>query len=191
MKQKTMPFYVMALLTALISACATLHPAKAPLKYGVDGVDGVACVGSVQSPPVGAVESSDPALLQKSLGASGEGKLCEGKVFMADKSITVYRVWNSEKRYTQYGSWWSFDLPRGPKLAYREENGICPSWSALDRMSSCTIKVGAKFVVGPGQSASCKQVTYEKSAVNQVYIPNDTRVGQVYVENCTDGVAWP
>jgi len=131
------------------------------------------------------------ALLKKSLGARTEGKLCTGKVFLAEKPVTVYRVWNSDKNYTIYGSWWSFDSPQGPKIQYRKDNGICPSWSTLDRLSSCTIKVGAKIVVGPGQSAKCAESTYAKSAVNQVFIPNDSRNDVLFVENCTAGVDWP
>ncbi|WP_020410534.1 hypothetical protein [Hahella ganghwensis] len=181
-------FSVIFLLALIISGCESLPTADKP---ETQGIDGIACVGYIQPPPSGAIEVMDPALLQKALGTSGEGKLCEGKVYVATQPMTVYRVWNSDKSYTQIGSWWSFDHPNGPKPKYREDNGICPSWSTLDRLSSCTLKVGAKFVVGPGQSAQCQHMTYAKSEVNQVFIPNDTRIDQVYVENCTEGTVWP
>ena len=159
--------------------------------HALVGVDGIVCAGQIEMPPVGLVEAEDTDLLTKSLGASGEGKLCAGRVFVAKQPVMVYRVWNSEKSYTVYGGWWSFNQPMGPKKRYREDNEICPSWSALDRMTSCTIKVGTKIVVGPGQSAQCEAFTYAKSAVNQVYVPNDSRNAVVLVENCTEGVVWP
>ena len=155
------------------------------------GIDRIACVGEIEAPPEGLIESNDKELLLKAMGASGEGKLCTGKVFLAEQPVTVYRVWNSSKSYTVYGGWWSFEQPSGPKQEYREDNGICPSWSTLDRMTSCTIKVGAEIVVGPGQSAKCEKFTYPKSAVNQVFIPNDSRNDVIFVENCTKGVFWP
>lgn len=155
------------------------------------GIDGIACAGKVETPPAGLIAADDTGLLQAALGRSGQGKLCEGKVFLAAQPVTVYRVWNSAKSHTVYGSWWSFALPKGPKQHYREAYGICPSWSALDRMTSCSIKVGAKIVVGPGQSAQCEQETYAKSAVNQVFIPNDPLHNVLHVENCTPGIDWP
>ena len=54
------------------------------------------------------------------------------------------------------------------------------------------MKVGARFVVGPGQSARCADgKEYAKSAVNQVFIPNDTREQRVYVEHCENLGDWP
>jgi len=58
-------------------------------------------------------------------------------------------------------------------------------------MTSCSIKIGTKIVVGPGQSANCEDFTYPKSAVNQVYIPNNSRNDLIFIENCTAGLPWP
>ncbi len=157
------------------------------------------CVGDVITPPAGLVAATDDALLAKAIGAPGKGALCKGKVFQAEKAVTVYRVWDSSKSYTLYGGWWSFDLPKGPREQYRVDNDICPEWSPLNIMSSCTIKVGTKIVVGPGQSAQCTQATVPPfpnnllpaSKVNQVYIPNDSRNNVLFVENCTPGTVWP
>jgi hypothetical protein len=155
-------------------------------------VDGVACVGAISPAPDGLKEVTDEALLQSALAASGKGQLCTGRVYEATKPVIVYRVWNQEKSYTQTGRWWSFDVPKGDVESYRKENAICPEWSALNVVSSCTIKVGTHVVFGPGQSATCEGgLTYEKSAVNQVYIPNDGLKGQIFVENCTEGKPWP
>ena len=155
------------------------------------GIDGIPCIGKVETPPKGLSAVNDKELLQKALGASGEGKLCTGKVFTTLQAVTVYRVWSRDKSYSAFGSWWSFNQPKGPRQQYRKDNVICPSWSTLDRMSSCSIKTGTKVVVGPGQSAKCENMIYAKSGVNQVFIQNDTRNNIVHVENCTAGVSWP
>lgn len=156
------------------------------------GIDGVECVGSIVNPPAGLVESNDPDLLKSALGATSQGKLCTGKVFVAEQPVVVYRVWDAAASYTLLGRWWSFDAPTGSRDSYREKNAICPSWSALNRVSACTLKPGSKIVVGPGQSAKCDdQLTYPPSAVNQIYMANDSRAGQVWVENCTAGEVWP
>lgn len=150
------------------------------------------CVGEVITPPAGMVAATDDALLASAIGAPGKGALCKGKVFVAEKPVTVYRVWDSSKSYTLYGRWWSFSLPVGPRDKYRLDNDICPEWSPLNIMSSCTIKAGTKVVVGPGQSAECSNGTMlPPSAVNQVYIPNDSKNNVLFVENCTAGTVWP
>jgi hypothetical protein len=155
-------------------------------------MDGAACVGKIAPVPDGLKEVTDETLLQSSMGLSGKGQLCTGRVYEATKPVTVYRVWMKEKSYTQIGRWWSFQAPAGTRESYRQENEICPEWSALDMVSTCTIQVGARIVVGPGQSATCEGgLTYEKSSINQVFINNDTRQNQVYVENCTEGTPWP
>jgi hypothetical protein len=74
---------------------------------------------------------------------------------------------------------------------YREDNAICPEWSDLNQLTECKIKVGARFVMGPGQSASCMVMMYGKSAVNQIYMANDTRVNKLYVEGCNRLGMWP
>ena len=181
-------YHSLYLLVFILAGCTSL---TSTVEQFATGIDGIACVGKVETPPQGLVEINDIALLQQTLGASSQGKLCTGKVFQAEEPVTVYRVWNSDKSYTVYGSWWSFEEPEGPKQEYREDNGICPSWSTLDRMTSCTIKVGSKIVVGPGQSAECKNFTYPKSDVNQVFIANDSRDNIILVDNCTEAINWP
>jgi hypothetical protein len=172
----------------LLTGCAAIPQSNEKVAIGIDGI---ACVGKVEHPPEGLVAVDENLVLQTALGASGQGKLCDGQVFQVTQPVTVYRVWNSDKSYTVYGKWWSFDLPEGPKQKYRKDNGICPSWSTLNRMSSCSIKIGSIIVIGPGQSAKCEQMTYAKSAVNQVFIPNDSRNNVLHVENCSVGIDWP
>lgn len=183
------------------------HVARKVIHYGVSALivavlspwalaDDGQCAGTVQPPPPGFTEVNDPDLLAKAIGAPEQGKLCTGKVYQldsqADKLVVVYRVWDASRPYTSVGSWWSFDSPQGPRDAYRAQNEICPDWSALNKVSMCTIKPGSKIVVGPGQSAKCSaDLTYPTSPANQVFIPNDTRNNMVYVENCTEGEDWP
>jgi hypothetical protein len=159
--------------------------AEAPPAPDPAPLDGEACTGAIDAPPPAARAVRDEALLREALDLSGKGKLCTGRVYEAVGPVTVYRVWHAARAYTEFGRWWSFSRPSGPVAAYREQNAICAEWSALDVVSECTIKAGARFVVGPGQSARCDGgVVYPKSAVNQVYIPNDTRAGKVFVEGC-------
>jgi hypothetical protein len=155
------------------------------------GVDGVACTGEILPPPPGLKEVKDEALLNKALGATDKGNMCAGKVYEVTGKVTVYRVWNSAKSYTALGSWWAFTPPKGPVDTFRRDYVICPEWSDLDRSSSCTLKPGAHIVIGPGQSATCRDTRFPKSATNQIYIPNDSRKNEVYVDDCTSGSPWP
>jgi hypothetical protein len=148
----------------------------------------------------GLEEVHDEALLMRALGEPGNGKLCTGKVFAAAKPVSVYRVWDGAKTSTQLGSWWSFSKPAGPRETYRSANAICPEGSKLDVFSECHLKVGARVVVGPGQSAECEDSatshkwTVPASAMNQVFIPNETRDPanpKVFVEGCSAGAPWP
>ena len=134
---------------------------------------------------------SEPPGPSATLGAAGQGKLCAGRVFEARRPLKVYRLWTEAKAYTELGGWWTLTLPSGSRDAYRQANVICPEWSALDVLSACEIKVGARFVLGPGQSARCQVGEIGGSAVNQVFLPNDTRVQRVFVENCQRLGAWP
>jgi hypothetical protein len=151
------------------------------------------CPGTIEVVD-GLREIEDGALLRQALGAPGDGYLCTGKVFEVTKPVTVYRVWNKSKPATRLGRWWSFSTPRGPVEAYRTAYCMCAEWSPLDVMSECKIKVGARVVVGPGQSATCAKTSYPASATNQVFIPNDTRDPahpRLFVEGCSAGAAWP
>lgn len=154
-----------------------------------------ACLGSIE-PPYGLAETSDPALLNSALGQPGKGGLCEAKVFRVNQPLTVYRVWDSSKPYSQFGRWWSFDPPAGPVDAYRARNAICASWSKLDRVTQCRLKTGTEIVIGPGQSAQCAvsddNRSYPASPETQVYVPNDSRTaGNLRVADCLADVAWP
>ena len=156
-----MPKSFMVVVITLVSIClASCSGISTHVKSTAIGKDGIACVGDVMDPPPGLVEAKDEALLTKTLGVSGKGNLCTGKVFKVTYPLTVYRVWNNSKSYTEFGPWWSFSPPQGPRDAYREANAICPEWSALDRMSVCSLKMGAVIVIGPGQSADCTTTKY-------------------------------
>jgi hypothetical protein len=188
-----------ALLTSLslLTACAAAPPPppappRAPPPAATSPAAS-ACPGTIEARD-GLQEVTDEPLLKQALGAPGKGSLCTGKVYEARKAVTVYRVWNKAKAYTQLGRWWSFQRPSGPVEAYRAANAICPEWSALDVVSECRLKAGARIVVGPGQSATCEKGAFPASPTNQVFVPNDTRDPanqKVFVEACTPGAAWP
>ena len=179
---KTLLFVFIAV--GLVACGSSTQPEVSPL-------DGIACVGGIDMVPEGLKPTEDAALLNEALGKTGEGKLCAGKVYEATAAVTVYRVWNQAKSYTEFGKWWSLGKPMGTVASYREENAICPEWSELNQLTRCTVKLGARIVVGPGQSASCMAMVYDKSPVNQVYMANDTRVGMLHVEGCTQLGMWP
>ena len=142
------------------------------------------------------LDRRQPTLLNSALGKPGKGGLCEAKVFQVKQPLTVYRVWDSSKPYSQYGRWWSFDPPACPVDAYRAKTAICASWSKLDRVTQCRLKAGTEIVIGPGQSAQCVGGTddksYPPSRETQVYVPNDsTTAGKLQVTDCLADVAWP
>lgn len=189
----------LSLSLSLLAACAPPAPPATPATPTPTVVTPppttppTACPGTVETHD-GLRESSDEALLKQALGDPGKGSLCTGKVFEVTKPVTVYRVWNKAKAYTQLGRWWSFSTPKGPVSAYRAANAICPEWSDLDVVSECKLKPGVKIVVGPGQSATCEKGGFPASATNQVFVPNDTRDPanqKVLVDACTPGAAWP
>lgn len=175
--------------------CPTCPPVVAPPAVTPPAVTPpTACPGKIEVPAAGLKPTRDSALYKQAVDEPNAGSLCTAQVFEVTQPITVYRVWNKAKAYTQLGRWWSFTKPVGPVEAYRKENAICKEWSDLDVVSECKLKVGAKIVVGPGQSAACKETTYPASATNQVFVPNDTKDPAkqvVWVEGCTAGAAWP
>ena len=177
-----------AIIVASLTGCSALSPT---LRRAPAGVDGVRCVGRVATPAFAAKEVSDDALLAEALGASGKGGVCAGKVFIVREELRVYRLWDSSRALSVYGRWWSLTRPEGSRDAYRADYAICPAWSALDRLTSCTIKPGTLIVMGTTQSATCDTGAYPKSAHNQVYLRNDAAKGELLVADCRDEGFWP
>jgi hypothetical protein len=133
------------------------------------------------------VESND-SLGTEAVEASMKGKLCTAKVYRAAAAdqIKVYRVWSSDAPATQYGSWWSLEMPAGRKVDFLASHGSCASWGNFDRLTECTVRAGVEFAIGPGQSVSCdNRVSYDKSEVNQVFIPvRPPNPASMWLENC-------
>lgn len=149
----------------------------------------VVCPGAIEIPE-GFVAVDDAALLARALGTPTHGGLCEGRAYEVRTAVRVYRVWDHARPASARGRWWSLTRAQGPVDRYREQNAICPEWSALDRVSVCTLRVGARVALGPGQSATCANgSTYPASATNQLYVPNDEHLG--YIVDCDEGAAWP
>ena len=155
------------------------------------GIDGLAWFGGPPVPPAGVVETAAPALLDQARAASEKGGICAGKVFSVQRSVRVYRVWDSSKSHSRIGRWWSLNRPNESRETYRQTYAICPSWSALDHLVSCDLVAGSLVVIGTTQSAACEDGVHPKTSMNQVYIANNPAQDQVFVENCKDEGAWP
>lgn len=118
---------------------------------------------------------SEPQLLAQSIGEEGEGKLCQGQVYVAKKStqIMLFRAWNGSDPASEFGEWWALKSPRGQIAQYRSDYQICYQNTPLDKMTLCSLKAGAKVVIGTGQSESCSaSLAYPSSAKKQVYLAN-------------------
>ncbi len=197
---KRSSFVLLVIMLTGCSAALAVTPVPTetsiPVATPVATADPNDCVGSIIDPPPGLLlESSDDPTMQKTAEpGAGNGGICKGKTFTVVKPVTVYRLWDKSKSWAAYGDWWSLSYPEDTLINYDVENDICPSWGPHNKLSICTLKVGTKVVIGPGQSQQCttEQILLPQSSVNQVYIPNDTKVtpNQVYVENC-ESVDWP
>lgn len=174
----------------LLTGCASLSTVEGPAPVGLDGM---ACVGRVGKPlpDADAVPASDDLALKEAQAVSGKGGICAGKVFIAQRDVRVYRVWDASRSSPEFGRWWALDKPVGPRETYRQEVAICAAWSALDRLISCDIKTGSVLVIGTTQSVDCADGPIPKSAAKQVYLHNELPPGPLLVENCRDEGVWP
>jgi hypothetical protein len=149
-----------------------------------------ACAGPVATPPPGLVKA-DEAAPAWSIGAPGKGSLCEGKVFVAQGPVTVYRAFSASYKTSKLagptGAFWTLDRPSGSSANYRNVYEICKEWNDLDMINECKIEVGARVVLGPGQSATCDKsdTSYPRSAANQVVIVKKAD-GSVPVIDCKE-----
>lgn len=119
------------------------------------------------------VKIEDTDLLKQAIGEPEAGKLCQGQVYQAKENtqVILYRAWNATNPNSQLGHWWAFKIPRGKTAQYRHDYEICYQWSPLDKLTHCTLKAGAKVVLGTGQSTVCSEyLTYPVSAKKQVYL---------------------
>jgi hypothetical protein len=170
-------FVIPAILTLLAGCCAqTVLPPHD-------------CVGKVVTID-GLKETRDSTLLGIAIGHPEQGKLCTGQEFEVTKLLTIYRVWDKSRDYSQYGQWWTFEVPEGPEDSWRSTYAVCPEWGPRNIVSKCRLIVGTKIVIGPGQSMKCASTTYPLSSANQVFIPNKLVNDTDYVEKCEDH-AWP
>ncbi len=162
-----------------------LPPTEAP--------SGAACAGPVDAPPPGLAPVDEPAP-GFAIGQPGKGALCEGKVLTAKSPVTVYRVFSADyetsKQAGPLGAYWTLKKPTGTLAAYRSTYEVCAEWNDLDTLNECTLDVGAKVVLGPGQSAACDGgKEYPKSPENQLLIVKVD--GKVPVSHCKQSpVAW-
>lgn len=148
--------------------------------------------------PPGFVEVQNEELLASAVGGAGKGMLCEGKVFTVVQPVIVYRVYNADNDYSALGNWWTMVPPLGQMIPDYTKYGICPEWGKHNAQHSCSLKVGAQVVVGPGQSVQCANGALPASPANQLYIPNsvynsttDTYDTNTMVEDCSAPQRWP
>ena len=152
------------------------------------------CLGNTNLPPRLANQFypvTEPALLAESLGSPEQGKLCQGAVYQAKpkSQVVIYRAWNSTNPKSKLGQWWAFSEPAGPIALYRKNNEICYQWSPLDKLVRCTLKPGAKIVVGTGQSAQCSQyLSYPASATQQIFVNDASSVKEC--DTFTGMISW-
>jgi hypothetical protein len=185
----TMLRLIAALIPLLLAGCANLG---GTLGAGERGIDGITCVGNVNSSTVGLSESANPVLLSKAQMPTDKGGVCAAIVVATRAPVVLYRVFDSSKPYTKLGGWWSLKHPGTSRAEYRAANAICPEWSNLDRLVSCEIRPGTQVVLGTTQSAQCADGSvYAKTGETQVFVPNDGRVGIIHVGNCSEEVSWP
>jgi len=133
------------------------------------------CSGSTELPAhlCGAFEPvDDPVLLGKSLGESGKGNLRDGRVYksMKGSDVVVFRTWNNTHPGSKLGHWWTFEKPAGKISTYRSKYAICVEWSPIDMLVRCSLRPEQEIVVGTGQSAKCKHMTFPVSDARQVFI---------------------
>jgi len=175
-------------MSTVLAACSTLAPKTRHVAFGPDNL---ACVGAAPTSIVGFDKVTDEELLKQALKPSGKGGVCSAAVFRVTKATDVYRVYDATNGASNYGRWWSFEYPTGPRDAYRAINAICEEWGPLDRLIACEVRTGSEVVVGTTQSVSCKNADYPKNNHLQVFIPNDKAKDYLAVENCRDKGAWP
>ena len=153
--------------------------------YGCAGIQ--QCIGDSQIPVelAGSFEAVDDVeLLELALGEPDQGKLCQGQVYVSKEgsNVPIYRVWNSTHPKSEMGNWWVFNEPAGKVSQYRTDYAICYKWSPLDKLTRCTLKPGAKLVIGTGQSAECSEYfRYAISAEKQIYLDE----AAAFVSDCT------
>ena len=154
--------------------------------------EGDYCVGSVNTTIAGLRAEASDKLMPQANGAAGKGGVCAAQSFVAVEPITVYRLYDSSRPWTAQGAWWSMNRPSGTRESYRAQNAICKEWSPIDRLVVCKIKPHTELVLGTTQSVTCSEnETYPATADIQVYIPNNARENQIYVEECEDQGVWP
>ena len=149
-----------------------------------------ACAGPIATPPPGLVKADEPAP-GWSIGEPGKGSLCAGQVFVAQGPVTVYRIfsasWKDSKLAGPRGAFWTLDKPTGTAATYRTVHEICKEWNDLDMLNECKIEVGARVVLGPGQSVTCDKsdTSYPRSATNQIVLVKKAD-GSVPVVDCKE-----
>lgn len=133
---------------ALLSGCASTVPAPPASTSG-------ACFAPSRIDTSVFEKVDDSALLRSAVRLPDSGGVRCAGVFQlkAGRTATAHRVYGGKG--WRFGRWWTFSRPGSDSAAYRSAYEICRAWNALDSIAVCALKPGARFAIGPGQSAVC------------------------------------
>lgn len=114
----------------------------------------------------------DDALLRLAIRGPGQGYLSDGAVWRVKKAVLVYRLYDGV-RADKFGRSWTLEEPTNHLMEYRNTYAICPAWNTFRYEVVCTLKVGARVVIGPTQSAKCEEdrMFFPATPAQQVFIP--------------------
>lgn len=129
------------------------------------------CKGQLSTAPEGFQPIDAPELIAQAKKGPGEGGACDARAYQVSGTRAIYRAYNGTHPQSKLGAWWALEEPSGSVSAYRRNYEICYQWSPLDRLVKCTLRAGAKVVLGTGQSVVCSEhLTYSTSASLQLYV---------------------
>lgn len=120
------------------------------------------------------ISDSSPARAAIHVPDSGGLRCAVTLALRPGRQATVHRVFGGGARPIR--RWWSLTLPGSDSSAYRRMYEICPAWNSLDSLVSCALAPGAHLALGPGQSASCGNLSgYPLSDSLQVFLADPAR----------------
>lgn len=129
------------------------------------------CKGNLSSAPEGFQPIDAPELIAQAKKGPGQGGVCDAQAYRVSGTRAIYRAYNGTHPQSKLGAWWALEEPSGSVSTYRKDYEICYQWSPLDRLVKCTLRAGAKVVLGTGQSVVCSEhLSYSTSASLQLYV---------------------
>jgi hypothetical protein len=85
------------------------------------------------------------------------GGLKEAAVVTFTREHEVFRLYGGgDGKAGQCGRYWTLEAPKDDVPTYYEHFAVCPEWNDATFLIRCTVPVGFHAIVGPGQTAECK-----------------------------------